>query len=87
MANKNTLILCLFVVLLIFLAGTGEARNHHTKKKHATKYCIEKWETVCVIEDDCQEKCFRNHGRKAIPICLVQEGPTGGDLCECKYHC
>ncbi|MCL7045607.1 hypothetical protein MKW94_000842 [Papaver nudicaule] len=72
MAKKNTFILCFFC----------KAMNQNVKKK-----CIEKWETICVIEDDCQEKCLRDHGSKARPICLVQKGPTGGDLCECEYNC
>ncbi|RZC47608.1 hypothetical protein C5167_040567, partial [Papaver somniferum] len=81
MAKKNAIILCLFLVLFIFVAG-GQARKHmhhhnniHLNKMHQT--CKETWETVCVIEDDCNSKCFHDHGKKAKTTCLVQEGPTG----------
>ncbi|KAI3936476.1 hypothetical protein MKX01_028106 [Papaver californicum] len=78
MANKNTLV-CLFLVLFIFFAG-GESRKQNNT-------CQETWETICVIEDDCREKCAHDHGSEAIPICNVQQGPTGGDLCVCQYDC
>ncbi|KAI3939654.1 hypothetical protein MKW92_006030 [Papaver armeniacum] len=71
MAKKNAIILCLFLVLFIFM--------HQT--------CKETWETVCVLEDDCNAKCFHDHGKQAKTQCLVQEGPTGGDLCVCQYAC
>ncbi|KAI3911992.1 hypothetical protein MKW98_010936 [Papaver atlanticum] len=93
MAKKNAIILCLFLVLFVFVAG-GEAKKHikmhHNKMMHLNKMhetCKETWETVCVLEDDCNAKCFHDHGKQATTQCLVQEGPTGGDLCVCNYHC
>ncbi|KAI3844955.1 hypothetical protein MKX03_032959 [Papaver bracteatum] len=92
MAKKNAIVLCLFLVLFIFVAG-GEAKNHHKmhhSKIHLNKMhetCKETWETVCVLEDDCNAKCFHDHGKQATTQCLVQEGPTGGDLCVCNYAC
>ncbi|KAI3930070.1 hypothetical protein MKW92_009969 [Papaver armeniacum] len=83
MAKKNAIILCLFLVLFIFVAG-GETKKH-INKMHKT--CKEKWETVCVIPEDCDPKCFHDHGKQAKTDCLVQEGPTGGDLCVCNYAC
>ncbi|MCL7030929.1 hypothetical protein MKW94_028515 [Papaver nudicaule] len=82
MAKKNSLILCFFLVLLIFIAGTSKAMNQDNGKT-----CVEEWETICVIEDDCKERCHKDHGKKAKPGCYVQEGPTGGDLCKCFYKC
>ncbi|KAI3844957.1 hypothetical protein MKX03_032961 [Papaver bracteatum] len=83
MAKKNAIILCLFLVLFIFVAG-GQAMKHINKMHHT---CKETWETMCVIEEDCNSKCFHDHGKQATTQCLVQEGPTGGDLCVCNYHC
>ncbi|KAI3832079.1 hypothetical protein MKW92_042632 [Papaver armeniacum] len=97
MAKKNSIVLCLFLVLFIFVAG-GETKKH-INKMHKT--CKEKWETVCVIPEDCDPKCFHHHRKQAKtecfyknseqyqtkPDCLVQEGPTGGDLCVCNYAC
>ncbi|KAI3939655.1 hypothetical protein MKW92_006031 [Papaver armeniacum] len=83
MAKKNSIILCLFLVLFIFVAG-GETKKH-ANKMHKT--CKETWETVCVIPEDCDEKCFHDHGKQAETQCHVQEGPTGGDLCVCNYAC
>ncbi|RZC86964.1 hypothetical protein C5167_030314 [Papaver somniferum] len=94
MAKKNAIILCLFLVLFVFVAAGGEAKKHikmhhnkvvHLHKTHET--CKETWETTCVLEDDCNKKCFHDHGKQATTQCLVQEGPTGGDLCVCNYAC
>ncbi|KAI3856233.1 hypothetical protein MKW92_001397 [Papaver armeniacum] len=84
MAKKNAIILCLFLVLFIFFKQYGETKKH-INKMHKT--CKEKWETVCVIPEDCDAKCLHDHGKQANTDCLVQEGPTGGDLCVCNYAC
>ncbi|MCL7023455.1 hypothetical protein MKW94_029561 [Papaver nudicaule] len=77
MARKNNLILCFFLVILIFIAG-GKVMG---------KTCKEKWETSCVTEEDCKDKCVRDHGKLAIPGCVVRFQLGIPDLCECKYDC
>ncbi|KAI3874194.1 hypothetical protein MKX03_014226 [Papaver bracteatum] len=81
MAKKNTPILCLFLVLLIFFAGVN-ARNQRTENT-----CTDKWETPCVTEEDCKDKCHQDHGKKAKPMCTVRVIEGHPDLCECRYNC
>ncbi|KAI3930069.1 hypothetical protein MKW92_009968 [Papaver armeniacum] len=80
MAKKNTYILCFFLVLLI-CSAVCKAENR------ANKSCEETWVTSCVTEEDCQNKCFRDHGKEATPSCLVRIEQGLRDLCYCTYHC
>ncbi|KAI3865174.1 hypothetical protein MKW92_035732 [Papaver armeniacum] len=81
MAKSNTFILCVFLVLLIFSASGGKAMNQDNK------LCKETWETTCVTEEDCKDKCFRDHGSEATPSCLVRAQQGLRDLCYCRYNC
>ncbi|MCL7038867.1 hypothetical protein MKW94_002571 [Papaver nudicaule] len=63
MAKKNSLILCSFLVLLIIFAATDEDKRDNTTCNEET------WETPCVTEEDCQDKCFSDHGSSATPSC------------------
>ncbi|KAI3852284.1 hypothetical protein MKX03_018929 [Papaver bracteatum] len=80
MAKNNTFILCVFLVILIFFCS-GKAMNQDNK------LCKETWETKCVTEEDCKDKCFRDHGSEATPDCLVRAQQGLRDLCYCKYDC
>ncbi|RZC47560.1 hypothetical protein C5167_040504 [Papaver somniferum] len=80
MAKNKTLILCFLLVLLIFSAGCKA-------KKQANKRCEETWVTSCITEEDCQDKCFRDHGDGATPSCLDRIEQGLRDLCHCTYDC
>ncbi|MCL7025885.1 hypothetical protein MKW94_005555 [Papaver nudicaule] len=82
MAKNNTLVLCLFLVLLIFVAGSNAA----SQDIGLMKQCTDSWEEPCVTEEDCKKRCHRDHGKSARPNCLVQAHGTR-DLCECYYNC
>ncbi|KAI3958766.1 hypothetical protein MKX01_023442 [Papaver californicum] len=83
MAKKCAVIILsvFFLVLFIFIQGGSKA----VMIKDKGNTCKEKWEAGCAIDKDCQEKCFRDHGKEAKPRCVVRSAKRLPNLCECKY--
>ncbi|MCL7049179.1 hypothetical protein MKW94_017120 [Papaver nudicaule] len=77
MAKMNTVVSFFFFAILIFFAGGGAMLNQVEGRT-----CNERWKHGCVIETDCQEKCWRDHGKNAIPGCEILI-----NWCDCTWEC